>query len=91
MRRLYFANGLRSITSAGRKVRVPIVDGTLNECIRSLMAKPVLIRHLYEVHTLPQPPLVEPVLSGEILAELARLKDFSDIRNQPADRRLILS
>jgi hypothetical protein len=53
-----------------------VVDGTLNECIRSFMAKPVSIRHLYEVHTLPQPPLVEPVLSGEIVAELARLQDF---------------
>ena len=53
-----------------------VVDGTLNECIRSFMAKPVSIRHLYEVHTSPQPPLVEPVLSGEIVAELARLQDF---------------
>ena len=53
-----------------------VVDGTLDECIRSFMSKPVSIQHLYEVHTLPQPPLVEPVLSGEILAELARLRDF---------------
>jgi hypothetical protein len=53
-----------------------VVDGTLNECIRSFMAKPVSIQHLYEVHTLPQAPLVGPVLSGEILAELARLRDF---------------
>jgi hypothetical protein len=25
---------------------------------------------------LPQPPLVEPVLTGEIVSELARLQDF---------------
>jgi hypothetical protein len=53
-----------------------VVDGTLNECIRSFMAKPVSMRHLYEIHTLPQPPLVEAVLSGELVAELVRLKDF---------------
>ena len=53
-----------------------VVDGTLNACIRSFMAKPVSVRHLYEVHTLPQPPLVEPVLTGEIVSELARLQDF---------------
>jgi hypothetical protein len=40
------------------------------------MAKPVSMRHLYEIHTTPQPPLVEAVLSGEIVAELVRLKDF---------------
>jgi hypothetical protein len=53
-----------------------VVDGTLNECIRSFMAKPVSMRHLYEIHTLPQPPLVQAVLSEEIVAELVRLKDF---------------
>jgi len=53
-----------------------IVDGTLDECIRKLMAKPAQTRHLYEVHTPPQLPLVKPVLSGEVIAELARLRDF---------------
>ena len=53
-----------------------VVDGTLNECIRAFMAKPAPMRHLYEIHTLPQPPLVEAVLSGEIVADLARLQDF---------------
>jgi hypothetical protein len=38
-----------------------------------LMAKPASLRHLYEIHTSPQPPLVSPVLSGEYLVELARL------------------
>jgi hypothetical protein len=53
-----------------------LVDGTLEECIREFMAKPAPMRHLYEIHTVPQPPLVSAVLSGEHIAELARLRDF---------------
>jgi hypothetical protein len=53
-----------------------LVDGTLDECIREFMAKPTAMRHLYEIHTSPQPPLVSPVLSGDIVSELARLRDF---------------
>jgi hypothetical protein len=53
-----------------------LVDGTLDECTRELMAKPASIRHLYEIHTSPQPPLVNAVLSGEHVVELARLRDF---------------
>jgi hypothetical protein len=53
-----------------------LVDGTLDECIRELMAKPAPARHLYEIHTAPQPPLVGAVLSGEHIIELARLRDF---------------
>jgi hypothetical protein len=34
------------------------------------------VRHLYEIHTAPQPPFVSALLSGEIVAELARLRDF---------------
>ena len=53
-----------------------IIDGTLDECIREFMAKPVPTRHLYEIHTSPQPRLVDRVLSGETIVELARLRDF---------------
>ena len=53
-----------------------LFDGTLDECIRELVAKPAHMRHLYEIHTSPQPPLVSAILSGEIVAELARLRDF---------------
>jgi hypothetical protein len=53
-----------------------VVDGTLDECIRGFMAKPAPIRHLYEIHTSPQPLLVSAILSEEIVAELARLRDF---------------
>ena len=53
-----------------------LVDGTLGECLREFMAKPASMRHLYEIHTSPQPPLVNAVLSGEHVVELARLRDF---------------
>jgi hypothetical protein len=53
-----------------------LLDGTLDECIREFMAKPAPQRHLYEIHAAPQPPLVADVLSGEIVAELAQLRDF---------------
>ena len=53
-----------------------IVASTLGECIRELMARPAAARHLYEIQTAAQPPLVSAVLSGEIVAELARLRDF---------------
>lgn len=53
-----------------------LVDGTLGECIRQFMAKPASVRHLYEIHTSPQPPLVSAVLRGDYVVELARLQDF---------------
>lgn len=53
-----------------------IMDATLGECIREFMARPAATRHLYEIHTAAQLPLVNTVLSGEIVAELARLRDF---------------
>jgi len=53
-----------------------LVDGTLVECIREFMAKPASTRHLYEIQTSPQPPLVSRVLSADHVVELARLRDF---------------
>ena len=53
-----------------------LLDGTLDECLREYMSKPASTRHLYEIHTSPQPPLVADILSGEIVAELARLREF---------------
>jgi hypothetical protein len=38
------------------------------------MAKPASMRHLYEIHTSPQPPLVPPILSREHIIELAQLQ-----------------
>jgi len=53
-----------------------IVDGTLDDCIRQFMAKPISQHHLYEIHTAPQGELVSAVLSAAQIAELARLRDF---------------
>jgi hypothetical protein len=53
-----------------------LLDSTLDDCIREFMERPAPHRHLYEIHTSPQPPLVADVLSGEFVAELARLREF---------------
>ena len=66
-------NGQRRIDSAGPYM---LHDGTLLECIQQFLAKPPVVRHLSEIHTSPQPPLVGAVVSGEIVAELAHLRDF---------------
>jgi hypothetical protein len=53
-----------------------VVDGTLDECLRKLMSYAASTRHLYEIHTAPQPPWVREVMAGETIAELARLRDL---------------
>jgi hypothetical protein len=53
-----------------------VIDGTLDDCIKGLMEKPAAGRHLYEIHTVPEQPLVGDVISVETAAELARLRDF---------------
>ena len=53
-----------------------VAEGTLGACIREFMAKPEATRHLYEIHTAPQPPLITEVLSAAHVIELARLRDF---------------
>ena len=53
-----------------------LVEATLDKCIQEFLAKPTSLRHLYEIHTAPQPPLVAPILSGERIVQLARLRDF---------------
>jgi hypothetical protein len=53
-----------------------VTEGTLDECIEAFMAKPETTRHLYEIHTAPQPSLVTEIMSAEHIAELARLRDF---------------
>ena len=53
-----------------------IVDGTLDDCIRQFMAKPVSQHHLYEIHTAPQGELVSAVLSASHIYEIVRLRDF---------------
>lgn len=66
-------NGRRRTDGTGPYL---LVDSTLDECIREFLAKPGPVRHLYEIHTSPQPPLVAAVLSDDIVAELRRLREF---------------
>ena len=53
-----------------------VLDGTLDQCITSFMQRPGSTRHLYEIHTAAQPPLVTDILSPEHIVELARLREF---------------
>jgi hypothetical protein len=67
-----------SLGNQRREDRKPylVIEGTLDECISSLMGRPETTRHLYEIHTAAQPPLVTEVLSPEHIAELARLREY---------------
>jgi hypothetical protein len=53
-----------------------LIEGTLDDCIREFMAKPVSQHHLYEIHTATQGELVTAVLSARHILEIARLRDF---------------
>ena len=53
-----------------------ILDGTLDDCIRPFMAKPISQHHLYEIHTAPQGELVSAVLLARHILEIARWRDF---------------
>lgn len=69
-----------------------LFDGTLRECIETFMAKPVSVRHLYEIHTTPQPSLTDQVLRGDAVVELARLKNFFAVLGaSPSERRTAVS
>jgi hypothetical protein len=56
-----------------------VLDGTLDECLRKLTVYAASTRHLYEIHTAPQPPMVSEVMAGETVAELARLPIFFEL------------
>lgn len=53
-----------------------VSEGTLDQCITAFMGKPATTRHLYEIRTAAQPPLVTDILSPEHVAELSRLREF---------------
>lgn len=53
-----------------------VSEGTLDACISAFMDKPASTRHLYEIRTAAQPPLVTDVLSPEHVIELSRLREF---------------
>ncbi|WP_409192412.1 hypothetical protein [Bradyrhizobium sp. RDM4] len=67
-----------SLANQRRAEREPyqVSEGTLDECISVFMAKPESTRHLYEIHTTPQPPLVTEILSPEHVIELSRWREF---------------
>ncbi|MBW7965012.1 hypothetical protein [Bradyrhizobium sp. BR 10261] len=53
-----------------------VSEGTLDACITAFMQKPAPSRHLYEIRTAAQPPLVTDILSPEHVIELSRLREF---------------
>lgn len=53
-----------------------VYNGTLADCIRELLAKPVRQISLYDIVTQPQPAFDRPVLSPGDAAEIAMRKDF---------------
>jgi hypothetical protein len=53
-----------------------VAEGTLDDCMRQFMAKPINQHHLYEIHTAPQFDVVSTILSAKHIVELARLRDF---------------
>jgi hypothetical protein len=73
---------LRKWPSLGNQRRVEgrspylLVEGNLDECVQELMAKPKSTRHLYDIYTEPQPPLVSDVLAGDQIGELVRFKNY---------------
>ena len=65
-----------------------IVDGTLDDCIRQFMAKPVGQHHLYEIHTAPQGELVSAVLSAKLIPEIARDFYKQSLREGPSQENM---
>ncbi len=53
-----------------------VFHGTLAECIRELMAKPLKAISLYDIFTEPQPAFDQTVLSPADAAEIAMRRDF---------------
>lgn len=53
-----------------------VKESTLDACISAFMEKSPKTRHLYEIHTVAQPPLVTETLSSDHIIELSRLREF---------------
>lgn len=53
-----------------------VFNGTLADCIRQLLAKPIKQISLYDIVTQPQPAFDRTVLSPGDAAEIAMRKDF---------------
>jgi hypothetical protein len=48
-----------------------VIDGTLDACIREFLTKPPSQRHSYEIHTVPQAPVITPILYADQITEIA--------------------
>jgi hypothetical protein len=64
------------VPSAWGGVPYLVAEGSLSECIDAFLAKPSSQRHLYELHTKAQPPLVAAIVDPIIILELSRLREF---------------
>jgi hypothetical protein len=53
-----------------------VFNGTLAECVRELMSKPIKSISLYDIVTQPQPSFDQTVLSPADAAEIAMRTDF---------------
>ena len=60
------------------KTPYQVFDGTLADCIRTLLAKPIRQISLYDIVTQPQPAFDSTVLSPGDAAEIAMRKDFPE-------------
>jgi hypothetical protein len=56
-----------------------VFNGTLADCIRVLLAKPLKQISLYDIITDPQPAFDQSVLSPGDAAEIAMRKDFPKV------------
>lgn len=54
-----------------------VLESQLDACVAAFMSKPESQRHLYEIHTRRQEPLVAATITAEHAAELARLRSSS--------------
>ena len=60
----------------GSTLPYSVFQGTLADCVRELMAKPIKGISLYDIVTEPQPAFEQTVLSPGDAAEIAMRKDF---------------
>jgi len=60
----------------GKSQPYMVYNGTLADCIRELLAKPLKGISLYDIVTEPQPAFDQKVLSPGDAAEIAMRKDF---------------
>ena len=69
-----------------------ILDGTLDDCIQKVIAKPSSTHRLYEIHTAPQGGLIGAVLSETSFREIARLREFHQLlRNRRKSKPALMA